>query len=129
MKWYEPEKKIRQAVVAGLTASGIEVHYHAQNKCPVDTTNLKRSLNWKIRGNAVYIGTPVEYGIYQEFGTGLFAEKGNGRKTGWAYKDEKTGKIIFTRGNRPHPFLRPALDKVRQYIDKIFMKEFKRILS
>lgn len=85
----------------------------AKDKAPRKTGALRRSIKSKVEvtGNSIegIVFTPLEYAPYQEFGTGLFAENGNGRKTGWAYEDEKTGETIFTRGNRPHPFLRPAL--------------------
>lgn len=128
MKWYDPEAKLRAAVNAGLVAAGLQVTYYAKERVNKDTRNLMRSINWKVNGTSVTIGTPVEYGIYQEYGTGLFAEGGKGRKTGWAYKDEQTGKTVFTRGNRPRPFLRWALDKIKPDLDNIFFKEFKRIL-
>ncbi len=62
----------------------------------------------------------VHYAPYVEFGTGIFAAKGDGRKTGWAYEDPKTGEIVWTRGSHPHPFLAPALreneDTVIQFL-------------
>ncbi|MGM9937488.1 MAG: HK97-gp10 family putative phage morphogenesis protein [Candidatus Ornithomonoglobus sp.] len=65
-----------------------------------------------------YVGTNTEYAPYQEFGTGKFAENGDGRETPWAYTDERTGETIWTAGNKPKPFLRPALadnrDKVKE---------------
>lgn len=45
---------------------------------------------------------------------GIFAEKGNGRKTPWVWKDFN-GKWHFTRGMAPRPFLRPA---VEEHIDE-----------
>ena len=47
--------------------------------------------------------------------TGIFAEKGNGRKTPWVWKDFN-GKWHFTRGMAPRPFLRPA---VEEHIDEL----------
>jgi len=137
LKWYDPEKKIAAAVKAGLTACGLEVTYYAKIYAPHDEENLRRSINWRIKGNAVTIGTNVEYGIYQEFGTGRHVETGKfgdltvsmRRRDSWWYKDEKTEEWIHTTGNRPHPYLRPAIDKVRSYHEQIFFKEFKRILK
>lgn len=48
-----------------------------------------------------YIGSSVEYAPYYELGTGEYALNGDGRKGGWAYRDKKTGKIVFTRGSSP----------------------------
>jgi HK97 gp10 family phage protein len=63
--------------------------------------------------------TNLEYAPYVEFGTGLFAEAGNGRKTPWTYEDEATGERIFTRGQRPQPFLRPALYNNKEKITQM----------
>ena len=95
----------------------------AIDKAPKKTGALRRSITSKVEltGNSIegIVFTPLEYAPYQEYGTGLFAENGNGRKTGWAYEDEKTGKTIFTRGNRPHPFLRPAVNENKDKIINI----------
>ena len=34
----------------------------------------------------------------------------------WAYEDEKTGELIWTAGQHPHPFMRPALNDNRDAI-------------
>ena len=95
----------------------------AKDKAPRKTGALRRSITSKVEltGNSIegIVFTPLEYAPYQEYGTGLFAENGNGRKTGWAYEDEKTGETIFTRGNRPHPFLRPAVNENKDKIINI----------
>lgn len=72
----------------------------------------------EIDGNKVLgiVFTELEYAPYVEYGTGLFAENGQGRKTGWAYEDEKTGETIWTRGQKPQPYLRPALNENREKI-------------
>ena len=46
------------------------------------------------------IGSDEENAIWEEFGTGEYALKGNGRKGGWKYVDEK-GNGHFTRGKTP----------------------------
>ena len=54
-----------------------------------------------------------------EFGTGLFAENGNGRKdVPWNYQDDK-GEWHSTRGQKPQPFMRPALNENRTEIIRI----------
>lgn len=50
--------------------------------------------------HTAYIGSPDENAIWEEFGTGEYALKGNGRKGGWFYKDEK-GEGHFTYGKTP----------------------------
>ena len=101
----------------------------AIDKAPKKTGALRRSIKSKVEltGNSIegIVYSPLEYAPYQEFGTGLFAENGNGRKTGWAYEHEKTGETIFTRGNRPHPFLRPAVNENKDKIIQIISDSIK----
>lgn len=92
----------------------------AKEKAPKDTGNLIGSIEntVDVQGNQIVatVFTPVEYAPYQEYGTGLFATNGDGRKTGWAYEDPRTGETVFTRGNRPHPFMGPALRENKDVI-------------
>ena len=57
---------------------------------------------------AVYIGTNTKYAIYNEYGTGIYAEGGKGRKSPWVYKGSD-GKTHVTRGMKPLHFLRNAV--------------------
>ncbi len=57
--------KIESAVAKG----GKLVEGEAKALCPVDTGNLRGSITSQAAGTHCDIGTNVEYGIYQEFGT------------------------------------------------------------
>lgn len=46
------------------------------------------------------VGSSDENAIWEEFGTGEHALKGNGRKGGWFYEDEE-GNGHFTHGKKP----------------------------
>lgn len=85
--------------------------------------DLQRSLQYEIEDNGGelvgVVHTPLEYAPYVEYGTGLFAEDGDGRKdVPWHYKDEK-GEWHSTRGQKPKPYLRPALHENRENILRI----------
>jgi HK97 gp10 family phage protein len=101
----------------------------AKQKAPKDKGTLRNSITSKIEKEGSNIKgivfTPLEYAPYVEFGTGLFAEEGNGRKTPWAYEDEETGEKIFTRGQKPQPYLRPALYENREKINSILKEGVK----
>lgn len=94
----------------------------AKQIAPKDTGTLRNSIQSRVEkeGSSIkgIVFTPEEYAPYVEYGTGLFAEEG-GRKTGWAYEDEETGETIWTRGQKPQPFLRPALNDNRKKIIEI----------
>lgn len=63
-----------------------------------------------------YEAQPSPYPIYVELGTGVYAENHNGRPTPWYWYDMKTKQWHFTRGVKPRPFLRPA---VEEHIDEL----------
>lgn len=96
------------------------VEREAKKKAPKDTGALRRSITSKVEADSNTVEgtifTPLEYAPYVEYGTGLFAENGNGRKTGWGYKNEKTGETIWTRGQNHQPYMRPALNENREKI-------------
>lgn len=96
------------------------VERSAKEKAPKGTGELRRSITSEVNSNSGEIQgvvfTPLEYAPYVEFGTGLFAEGGNGRKdVPWNYKDDK-GEWHSTSGMHPRPFMRPALEENREEI-------------
>ena len=62
---------IDSAIGAALEEIGLLAENYAARKCPVDTGNLRGSITHAVDagGNAVYIGTNVEYAPYVELGT------------------------------------------------------------
>lgn len=93
------------------------VEASAKQKAPKDTGALARSITSKIEDTEGIIFTPLEYAPYVEYGTGLFAEEG-GRNTPWVYEDDK-GEWHRTSGQKPQPFMRPALEENREKIINI----------
>lgn len=109
------ESKIQQQL--GLACALVE--RSAKMKAPKDTGALRRSITSKVDGLTGIVFTPLEYAPYVEFGTGLFAENGAGRKdVPWNYQDDK-GEWHSTRGQKPQPFMRPALNENRTEIIRI----------
>lgn len=97
------------------------VERSAKQNAPKDTGALRNSIQSRVEksgGDIVgVVYTPLEYAPYVEYGTGLFAEEG-GRKTPWAYQDDE-GNWHKTNGQKPQPFLRPALNDNRKKIIEI----------
>lgn len=106
--------KIHEAVRAGA----VIVKNDAKRRVPKRTSTLSRSIHFESKltrtGAVAEVGTDVEYAKYVEFGTGIHAEGGIGRQTPWAYK--VNGRWYFTRGQRPQPYLRPALSENREAV-------------
>ena len=98
----------RAACLRALERCGMEAEGYAKDLATVDTGRGRNSISHKVDESepAVYIGTNLDYMIYQELGTGIYAE--GGRPTPWVYQDAN-GNWHWTRGNRAHPFLKPAV--------------------
>lgn len=76
---------------------------------PVDEGNLRSSIDFdQPDAFTVRVGASASYAPYVEFGTGIHAENGKGRKTPWMY-EIRPGQLVRTRGNKAQPFLRPAV--------------------
>ena len=92
---------------------------------PVDDGWLRDSIDVRYMkgGLSAYIHVAAEYAVYVEFGTGIYAVKGNGRKDPWVYYSEKLGKFVFTRGMEAQPFWFPSLDAA----EKHFRSEMKKL--
>ncbi len=115
---------MREAVENALEECGLQAEKYAKKLAPVDTGRLRNSIAHKVDASAqeVYIGTNVEYGVYQELGTGRYYP--GGRNTPWAYQDEK-GVWHWTRGNEAVPFLKPAVQDHRQTYKNIMEDSLK----
>ena len=107
---------------AALGRACAVVERSAKQKAPKDTGALRRSITSKVERNGgdlqgvVY--TPLEYAPYIEYGTGLFAENGGRQDTPWNYQDDQ-GEWHSTSGQKPQPYMRPALDENREQILRI----------
>lgn len=84
----------------------------AKQLAPKDTGALRRSITSKVEGTKGIVFTPLEYAPYVEFGTGLFAETQGRADVPWCYQDDE-GVWHSTSGQKPQPFMRPALNQNR----------------
>lgn len=106
-------------IAAALGKACALVERTAKQNAPKGNGALRNSITSTVEGDKGIVYTPLEYAPYVEYGTGLFAEGGNGRKdVPWSYQDEK-GEWYTTEGMQPHPFLRPALEENRAEIVRL----------
>lgn len=100
---------------------GDQIVESAKELCPVDTGALQKSIHKEMDvqpGKIVMeiiadAANPVSgecYGDFVEYGTGRKRATGDGRQTPWSYKD-RHGNIRWTVGQKPQPFMRPAVEK------------------
>lgn len=117
-------RELENKKAAALEAIGITAEGYAKIRTPVDTGRLRNSITHAVKGNDVYIGTNVEYAVWLELGTGIYASDGNGRQSPWGYYD-RNGKYHVTRGTKPrHMLKKAASEHTQEYKDII-----KRIMS
>lgn len=101
------------------------IQSNAQALAPSDSGYLRESINIDISngGMTAVVTVDSSYAIYVEYGTGIYAKDGNGRKTSWVFYSEKYGHYVTTEGMRAQPFWFPSIEQGRKY----FMAEMKKL--
>ena len=131
------------AIEAALLECSGEIVSATARKTRVDSGQLKNSWRGETKktsnGYEAVMGSPLENAIWEEFGTGEHAAKGNGRKGGWLVPAEKLSpkakskmkKVIkdgkeyyFTRGKMPTRAFQKAYKSVKPKIAKRFKEKF-----
>lgn len=118
--------KADDALLKGIQKSVQLVDDDAKDLCPVDTGDLRNSINRKVEMNQEGIkgsvGTNKEYAIYVELGTGQKGSEspsppkapiGNGYKVDWS-------------GMSARPFLYPALMQNKEAIKELCVEELNK---
>ena len=132
----------QEFVTRGLQKAARLVEAEAKKRVPDVNGILKMSIQHDVEGNTAHIGTNNPYAPYVEYGTGIFAVAGNGRQTPWAYivrgayadkywspdkkncfMDAEGNKWIWTRGQKPQPYLETALKDNEKKILDLFTLE------
>ena len=132
-------------VEAGLNKAAALVEREAKIKAPKG--DIQQSISYTLDGLQAIVFTPVFYAPYVEYGTGIFAEgEGGGRsEVPWVFVEgsrsngeskkkqytlatakramamlrEKGLPAFYTYGQKPQPYMRPALDENRDKIKEI----------
>lgn len=119
------KNKMKDLCLAFLEEAGGEIESKTKRNCAVVTGRTKGSFTHRLdEGNfSCSIGSDYENAIWEEFGTGIYAVNGNGRRTAWVYKDEH-GKGHFTRGKRPKRMMFKAYASSRSLIESKAKEKF-----
>ena len=132
-KFTDNSKKVKgqmdDAMFRALESAALIVEASAEALAPVgDSGELRDKIDHNVvdtsNGPAAKIGSPLDYAMYVEYGTGERSETGAGRKGGWSYQTPD-GEWHHTDGMQPQPFLRPAFKRNKDKIREIVGKEFK----
>ncbi len=119
--------KISENLTGGLQAAldeaGQIVRKAAVLNCAsqdiVDTGRLMGSIESTVEGNSAVIGPTVDYGAYVEFGTGSKGSKSVAHTTKKQWTYYSGGQFYTTSGQKPRPFLVPALKNNSAEIKRI----------
>ena len=119
--------KIELEIYKALEEASGAVENQVKQNQRVKTGKTKGS--WKHYVSAskheAYIGSNYDNAIYEEFGTGIYAQNGNGRKTPWVYTPDDGETFYRTKGKKPLRPLYNAMTLLRPKLAKYFKKRFK----
>ena len=117
--------KIHETGEQFLEEVGGEVEAQTKQNTKVDTGKTKGS--WEHVVNAekmeVQIGSRYKNALWEEFGTGIYALNGDGRKTKWVYRTED-GKFHTTVGKKPRRALYRAYNSKKNAIIREAKRRF-----
>lgn len=117
-------KELERATGRALERIGQQAEGYAVDLVPVDTGLLRQSIShaYNEEKHEVLIGSTSEYAVYVELGTGKYYP--GGRKQPWVYQDAN-GDWHRTEGNRPQPYLKPAIEDHLGTYKNIIIDELK----
>ena len=115
-----------------LIGAGGELLSNVKINSRVDTGQTRDSWLYECQNeNCVAVGSTSENAIWEEFGTGIYAEDENGRKsnkgrkTPWIYTD-RHGKKVFTRGKTANHTLTRAMDSTEATLKMLAEDKYRR---
>lgn len=122
---------IEEACIAWLHEVGGEIKSKASRNSPVDFGQLKGSWDYHVDKSKMEatVGSPIENAIWNEFGTGQHALKGDGRKTPWfvpvegytgTKKPTYQGKVIVVYGKNAKQYFKTDGKKPQRSLQKAF---------
>ena len=108
-----------------LEEVGGELEAQTKRNTKVDTGKTKGS--WEHVVNAekmeVRVGSRYKNALWEEFGTGIYALNGDGRKTRWVYRTPD-GKFHSTVGKKPRRALYNAYNSTKNAIIREAKRRF-----
>lgn len=124
----EARSKIESAGNAGILAALLTIERYAKNYSRKASGATRDSYSHETQQEGTQligaVGSDMMNAVYEEYGTGEFAENGDGRKGGWVYYNAKDDEFYFTYGKKPNKPLRRAAQVSRSEVQKLIMGEF-----
>lgn len=107
-----------------------EAKHNIMSKNVFDTGELYRSITVEKIPDGYAIGTNLEHGTYNEFGTGLKGDPSvpHTQRAYWRYQD-KQGRWFTSHGMKARPFLRPAFNQHKKYAVTLARNKLSAVLK
>lgn len=123
---------IKIAIINALEEASGELEAQTKKNTKVKTGRTRDSWEHMVdeENYVAYVGSNYENAIWEEFGTGVYAQKGNGRKTPWVYpvlgKRDEDGRQMFrrTKGKKGRKALQNAYKSLKNRIESFFKERF-----
>ena len=118
---------IDRGILNALEEVSGELEGRVKDNTREDTGKTKASWSHRVDEHKfeAYVGSNYQNAIWEEFGTGIYAQNGNGRKdVPWTYQDEQ-GKWHRTKGKKPRRALQRAFNSMKNRIERFFKERFK----
>ena len=121
-------QKINECGVKFLEEASGELEAQVKRNTKVDTGKTKGSWEHVVHEHKLEaeVGSRYKNGLWEEFGTGIYALNGNGRKTKWVYKTPD-GKYHTTVGKKPRRALYNAYNTKKNQIINEAKRRFKNL--
>lgn len=121
-------QKINECGVKFLEEASGELEAQVKRNTKVDTGKTKGSWEHVVHEHKLEaeVGSRYKNALWEEFGTGIYALNGNGRKTKWVYKTPD-GKYHTTVGKKPRRALYNAYNTKKNQIINEAKRRFKNL--
>ena len=121
-------QKINECGVKFLEEASGELEAQVKRNTKVDTGKTKGSWEHIVHEHKLEaeVGSRYKNALWEEFGTGIYALNGNGRKTKWVYKTPD-GKYHTTVGKKPRRALYNAYNTKKNQIINEARRRFKNL--
>lgn len=123
------KNELARNISAFLYEMGGELEARAKRESRVDTGQTAGSYQYQVveeaNSSTVYVGSPLENAIWEEYGTGEYALNGDGRKGGWVYKSLKDGKFYHTVGKTPNRPLYKSITALQPKLETLLKERLK----
>ena len=122
-------KKFHDNAVNWLEEASGEVESQTKKNTKVDTGKTKGSWEHKVNEAKMEaeVGSRYKNALWEEFGTGIYALNGDGRKTKWVYKNPKDNKFYATVGKKPRRALHNAYAGLKNKLIRSAQERFKKL--